>query len=313
MTKSVNIGIIGMGPWGNHLLRMIPEITALKVKYVCCRKIEDVSAPTPARIIFDEKDILNDPNISGVMVVTQPDRHLQVAEPFLRKGVKVFIEKPLALKSQECAQLLQLGIHEPSRPNQDRGIMVGNKFLYSTAINALKDFFAANHIIIQSISSRWVKGGGIQKAGIFFDIAYHHIYLFDYLLNDYFMELRKCTLNRAGEVPISGIVLLKYRQALCSVEVSYNNHYDFFDHSLRIETDKGVFIVVEKERKVSVFLDPKKMSRLSFAFEEEEETGLKEELKAFYLWMLGERKLPLSVEHDARIIEYLESEKNNFL
>ncbi len=310
MPRSVNIGIIGMGPWGNHLLRVIPEISPIKVKYVCCRKKEDVSIPTPARILFDEKVILNDPDIGGVMVVTQPDQHLRVAEPFLRKGIKVFIEKPLTLKSSECARLLQLGVQEPSQPKKDRGIMVGNKFLYSTAINALRDFLSANHVTIQSISSRWVKGGGIQEAGIFFDIAYHHIYLFDYLLDDYFIDLRKFTLNRAGEVPISGVVLLRYRQVSCSVEVSYNNHFNFFDHSLRIETDKGVFIVVEKERKISVFLDPKKMSPLSFEFQEKEETSLKEELKAFYLWMLGEKELPLGLEHDAKIIEFLEDKKN---
>jgi predicted dehydrogenase len=311
MTKSVNIGMIGMGAWGNHLLEVISEIPQVNVKYVCCRKREDVKINTQAKIIFDDQILLNDKDIGGVMILIQPDKHFRAAEPFLKKGIKVFIEKPLTLKSSECANLLKLGVPTSSKPGKNTGIMVGNKFIYSTAINALKNFISANNISIQSISSRWVKGGGIQPSGIFFDIAYHHIYLFDYFLNDYFVELHKCTLNRVDEVPISGVVLLKYKQVSCSIEVSYNHHYDFFDHSIRLETDKGVFIVSEKERKISVFLDPRKRSTLSFEFHEKEETSLKEELKTYSLWLLGEKEISFSLEHDARIIEYLENEKNN--
>ena len=311
MTRAMNIGMIGMGPWGNHLLEVISGISTMNVKYVCCRQKEEVGLHTKAKIVFDDQILLNDKDLDGVMILIQPDKHLRVAEPFLKKGMKVFIEKPLTLKSSECKKLLKLAAQESAEPTRHTGIMVGNKFIYSTAINALKDFISENNITIQSISSRWVKGGGIQKAGIFFDIAYHHIYLFDYLLNDYFMDLNKFTLNWADEVPISGVVLLKYKQASCSIEVSYNHHHDFFDHSLRLETDKGVFIVAEKERKISVFLDPKKMSPLSFAFHEKEETSLREELRTYALWLLGEKEISFGLEHDARIIEYLESEKNN--
>jgi hypothetical protein len=80
-----------------------------------------------------------------------------------------------------------------------------------------------------------------------------------------------------------------------------------------LETDKGVFFVSERERRISVFLDPKSMSTLSFAFQEKEESSLREELKNFYLWLLGEKEISFGPEHDARIIEYLENEKNNIL
>jgi predicted dehydrogenase len=311
MTRSVNIGIIGMGTWGNRLLEVCSAIPQANVKYVCCRKREDVKSDTRAKIIFDDRIILNDQDIGGVMIAVQPDQHFRVAEPFLKKGMKVFIEKPLTLKSSECADLLKWGRPTSSPPGKDRAIMVGNKFIYSTAINALKDFISANGMSVQSISSRWVKGGGIQPSGIFFDIAYHHIYLFDYLLNDYFADLKKCTLNRLDEVPISGVVLLKYKTASCSIEASYNHHYDFFDHSIRLETDHGVFMVSEKERKISVSLDPKERSPLAFEFHEKEETSLQEEVRTCCLWMLGAKEIAFGWEHDARIIAYLENEKNN--
>lgn len=247
------------------------------------------------------------------MILTQPDQHFRVAEPFVKKGRKVFIEKPLTLKSRECQDLLQREARKRGGATRNPGIMVGNKFIYSAAINALKNFISENNITIQAISSRWVKRGGMQRSGIFFDLAYHHIYLFDYLLNDYFLDLKKFTLHRVEGVPISGVVLLKYKGVSCSIEVSYNHPYDFFDHSLRLETDKGVFFVSERERRISVFLDPKSMSTLSFAFQEKEESSLREELKNFYLWLLGEKEISFGPEHDARIIEYLENEKNNIL
>ena len=42
MKKLVNIAIIGMGHWGNHLLANLLALDFFNVKYICCRKKEDV-------------------------------------------------------------------------------------------------------------------------------------------------------------------------------------------------------------------------------------------------------------------------------
>lgn len=301
MKKSVNVAIIGMGKWGNHLLENLIRIDGFNVKYICCRKKEDVKLETNIPIIFDDNIILNDDEIDGVIISTQPEKHFQTAYKFLKKGLKVFVEKPLTLSHKECAGLISVSKQKPSS-----GLMVGNKFIYSLAINNLKRFIEKNNIKIHAISSRWLKGIGIQKAGIFFDIAYHHVYLFNYLLGKEFDELKKFIINKDGGTIITGIIILKYGGLMCSIEASYNNHFDFYDHSIRIETNKGAFIIKEKDRKVSVYFDNKGISPLSFEYQENKETCPEEELRAYYKWLVNEEEIKFGPENDFKIIKFLE-------
>ena len=229
MRKSLNIAIIGMGNWGNHLLESVLNLVEFNVKYVCCRDKCDVTVKTDATIVCDDDILLNDNEIEGAIIATQPEKHFEAASKFLKKGIKVFIEKPLTLSYDECKELIRI-----SNENKLSGIMVGNKFVYSDAINKLKEFILANKIKIKSISSRWLKGGGVQKAGIFFDIAYHHIYLCDYLIGKQFDNLQAFTLSKKDNIAVSGLVVLNYGDIVCSVEASYNNHFDFYYHSFRI-------------------------------------------------------------------------------
>jgi len=301
MEKLVNVAIIGMGNWGNHLLENIVRLKGFNVKYICCRKKEDVKLKTDIPVIFDENIILNDNKIEGIFICTQPEKHLQTASKFLKRGLKVFIEKPLTLSYKECDELINI-----TKQNPSSGIMVGNKFIYSLAINNLKDFISKNNIKIESISSRWLKGGGIQKSGILFDIAYHHIYLCNYFLGKQFDELQKYTLNKKEGIAITGAIILKYEGLICSIEVSYNNHFDFYDHSMRLETDKGVFLIKEENRKISVYFENKKASDLTFEYHEDKETCVEEELLAYYRWLINKEDIRFGPDNDLKIIKFLE-------
>ncbi len=300
MRESADIAIIGMGKWGNHLLENILKVNGLEVRYICARQAEDVELKTPASIIHDENIILKDKRIKGVVIATQPQKHFASASKFLRRGLKIFVEKPLTLSYRECSHLAALAARKTSA-----GIMVGNKFIYSPAIRALKSFLIKHDIKIESISSRWLKGCAAQKAGIFFDICYHHIYLFDYLLGMRFDRLEKFATNEKGGIASSGIVILKHGRLVSSIEATYNNHFDFFDHSIRLETDKGVFIVKEKDRKVSVYLDNKGISSLTFKHEEDRERCVEEEMEAYYRWLIGEEIPEFGPDIDCRIIRSL--------
>ena len=301
MKKSVNIAIIGMGNWGNHLLEHVRAIKGFNLRYICCRNKEDVKIKTDASIIFDDNIILNDDEIDGVIIATQPEKHFKPASKFLKKGLKVFIEKPLTLSYKECAELIDLSKQIPSS-----GIMVGNKFVYSVAINNLKEFIQKNNVKIKSISSRWLKGAGIQESGIFLDIAYHHVYLFNYLLGKQFDDLKKFTLNERDGIQISGLVILNYGKLTCSVEVCYNNHFDFYDHTIRVETDKGTFLVKEEVRKLFVSLDNKGLSDLKFEYKEEKETCAEEELIAYYKWLANGEEIAFGPDNDLKMIKFLE-------
>ena len=301
MKDPVDIAIIGMGKWGNHLLQNILKVEGLNLKYICARRKEDVETKTNASIVHDEDHILKDNSVKGVLVATQPEKHFDSACEFLKRGLKVFVEKPLTLSHKECAGLIAITKKIPSS-----GIMTGNKFLYSPALRALKGFIVKNGIKIESISSRWLKSCPPLRAGIFFDICYHHIYLFDYLFGRQFTKLEKFAINSKDGIAVTGVVILGYGRTACSIEATYNNHFDFFDHTIRVETDRGVFIIKEKERKISVALDSRSSSSpLSFEYSEDRERCVEEELKAYHAWLLGTGAPEFGPEEDCRIIKSL--------
>jgi predicted dehydrogenase len=298
--RSIDIAIIGMGKWGNHLLLNALKIKGLNIRYICCRRESDVKSGVRIPIVYDEDEMLKDRRIRGVIIATQPEKHFSSVAKALRRNLKVFVEKPLTLSVKECDRLISI-----AGKGVDSGIMVGNKFLYSQAIRKLKDFIAKNKIEIQAISSRWLKGAGIQRCGIFFDIVYHHIYLADYFFGSQFDELRKFIINRTDGVVTSGAVILRYGRKTALIEASYNNHFDFYDHTIRLETDKGVFIITEKKRRLKVRFDNKGLSPLEFGYREKKETCVKEELKAFYEWLAAGKRIEFGPENDRRIIRYL--------
>jgi predicted dehydrogenase len=303
MKESINIAIVGMGNWGNHLLEQALKIEEMQVKYICCRKKDEVKLPCNSSIVFSTDSICEDDSIKGVIIATQPEKHYEAVSPFLKHGISAFIEKPLAMTHSDCQKIIDLAERHSSC------IMVGDKYVYSTAINAMMKFMHSNDFTIESISSRWLKSANIQTAGIFLDLMYHHVYLCNYLLSSRFDLLEKYTLNykiiNQKKIPITGVVLLRYGQVVCSIEATYNNHYNFFDHSMRIETQKGVFVVKENDRKISIFLDPKGCDN-SFEFREKNESCVVEELRAFANLIVN-RTLPrVSLQDDYQIVKFLE-------
>lgn len=81
-----NIGIVGVGKWGKNYLKLANKC--------------DVEFKVGNRNSWKE---LN--NISGVVIATPPDSHVEIAKHFLEQDIPVMIEKPLCLSVEEAEQL----------------------------------------------------------------------------------------------------------------------------------------------------------------------------------------------------------------
>ena len=69
----------------------------------------------------DWREMLRDPEVEAVHIVTPPDRHAEMARAALRAGKHVFVEKPLATSVADAAAILQAG--------SDAGKVVGINFV----------------------------------------------------------------------------------------------------------------------------------------------------------------------------------------
>jgi len=115
--KLVRIGVLGAGNFANAvMLPALKEITALEL--VGIASASGMSAKHAAsRFAFgyatsDETQILNDPQVEAVAILTRHNLHARQVIAALRAGKHVFCEKPLALNQSEL-EAIQEALIEP--------------------------------------------------------------------------------------------------------------------------------------------------------------------------------------------------------
>src|SRR5437016_2232717 len=108
----IKIGVIGYGYWGPNVVRNFHSATGASVACVCdldSRSLERVGRTYPSiGVTTNPDDILTDPQIDAVAIVTPLAHHFNLAEKALKNGKSIFVEKPFTRTSAEAEQLIEL-------------------------------------------------------------------------------------------------------------------------------------------------------------------------------------------------------------
>src|SRR5665647_202771 len=110
--KKIKAGIIGLGFAGEAHLEAIRRLGFVDVVAICengkeyARRKADELYIDKAYGNFD--DLINDPDIDVIHNCTPNNEHFEINKKIIKKGKHVFTEKPLALNSQESAELVEL-------------------------------------------------------------------------------------------------------------------------------------------------------------------------------------------------------------
>ena len=135
MTDSPKVGVLGLGHWGPNLLRNFQELGALGA--FCdldSATLEKAAARYPdAEAYGDVAQILADPSISAVAIVTPAATHGVMVRQALAAGKHVFVEKPLCLDVAEAESL------KAEADRRGLVLMVGHLLLYHSAFRMLRD------------------------------------------------------------------------------------------------------------------------------------------------------------------------------
>jgi len=128
------VGLIGAGYWGKNLVRVFSELDVLKVVCDIDKKIlaERKKEYPNIQITTDFSEILQDPEIKGVVISTPAVTHYNLAKKSLLAKKDTFVEKPLALKVRDGEKLIKLA------RERKKILMVGHLLLYHPAIKKLK-------------------------------------------------------------------------------------------------------------------------------------------------------------------------------
>jgi len=110
VVERLRIGVIGLGWFGEIHCETIVGVPNLELAALCTRTPERLAALGAkfgvSKTYRDYHDLLADPEIDAVSIVTMWDQHTEPAIAALQAGKHVFLEKPMASTVADCRAIL---------------------------------------------------------------------------------------------------------------------------------------------------------------------------------------------------------------
>lgn len=194
-----NIGVIGCGYWGGHILRNFNNSELWNLKYACDidqDRLDKVKYLYPNTIrTKDYKDLLNDPEIEAISIATPVNSHYKLAKDSLLAGKHTWVEKPLTSSSKEAEELIKIA--------RDNNLIlnVDHTYIYTPAVQKIKDIIANGDLgdILYFDSVRINLGLFQHDVNVVWDLAPHDISILAY-----------CIGKKATSVNATGKSIIKY-------------------------------------------------------------------------------------------------------
>lgn len=180
----VKVAQLGVGYWGPNLLRNLVANDDCQVKTVVEFSEERrnfVKNNYPAVNVSEAvESVLNDPDISAVVIATPVASHFELAMKMLGAGKHVLVEKPMATSVAEVEQIGQLAM------KKSLVSMVGHTFLYNSAVRYVKKLIDSDNLgDIRYIYSQRINLGRIRSdVDALWNLAPHDISIIQYWLGD---------------------------------------------------------------------------------------------------------------------------------
>jgi UDP-2-acetamido-3-amino-2,3-dideoxy-glucuronate N-acetyltransferase len=175
------VGVAGCGYWGKNLVRNFHALGSLEA--VCdveTSRLEEMrqTYSVPATDRFD--DLLRMPEVQAVAIAAPAVEHFDLARRALFAGKDVFVEKPLALRTDQGEELVALAA------KNGRILMVGHILHYHPAIVELRRLIQAGELgRVEYISSSRLNLGKLRtEEDILWSFAPHDISAILHLLNE---------------------------------------------------------------------------------------------------------------------------------
>ena len=111
--SQINIAVIGAGRIAHSHFAGLLNLPQC-YRYAICDPCEDGRAEKlkeqygVEKACADYKELIGDPKVDAVIVTTPDHTHCEIASAFLRDGKPVLLEKPMALKKEDCEELLKV-------------------------------------------------------------------------------------------------------------------------------------------------------------------------------------------------------------
>lgn len=139
-----SLAILGAGHWGGNLIRAFSQAAGSGLRLVADldeKRLAKVRGSYPGvETTTDPASAIRRADVDAIVVATPAGDHFATAKAALEAGKHVLVEKPLALTSAECRDLIA------TAAARKRTLMVGHTFLYNAAVRKLRDLVASGEI-----------------------------------------------------------------------------------------------------------------------------------------------------------------------
>lgn len=108
MSRRIGVGLVGAGRWGRRVAQAVGRTSNLEL-VACFARSEAsrrrVAGETGCRPVDSLEELVSDPRVRGVLVLTPNHVHLDVARAAADRGRHVLVEKPIAHTLESAAEI----------------------------------------------------------------------------------------------------------------------------------------------------------------------------------------------------------------
>ncbi len=130
----VRVGVVGVGSLGQHHARVyasLPEADLIGVVDALPGRAEEVARPLGTRVFPGYSHLFG--KVDAVSIATPTTLHAEIGEQFLKEGIHVLVEKPIAHTLEDADRLIQA-----ARQN-GRVLQVGHLERFNPAVIQLRE------------------------------------------------------------------------------------------------------------------------------------------------------------------------------
>jgi predicted dehydrogenase len=135
--RPIRVGVAGLGYWGPNLARNFAALPDCELIWLCDASAEVrarlVQAFPSARATGDLEELLEDPELDGVVLATPVPTHAELAIRVAGAGKHCFVEKPLATNVADAERAVA------AAARAGKALMVGHLLEYHPAVLRLKE------------------------------------------------------------------------------------------------------------------------------------------------------------------------------
>ncbi len=268
-TKKLIVGIVGVANFGAYRRKQMRTAGCFEVAAVCDRNPDALALAAKdenARAYDDFDAMLTHPGLEAVVISTGADSHARFGVAAMRKGLHVFIEKPLCCSAAEVEELLK------ARRESGRVVGSGHSHCASESLlNLAKRFIAEGRLgTVAAFEENSSHSGGLEikrgdwrgladrnPGGMLFQCGVHSLHALAYLFGPVreVQAMMRYDANPNTETADVANVLLRCDGGLIGTLNCY--HVTGYCHELRIFGSKGN-LYLDTHRKLAWFQQRKR-------------------------------------------------------